>query len=410
MSHRAFRMVWSGTMASNIGTWMQNVALGALAYKLGGTSFVALIGFVQLGPILFLANIGGSLADRFDRKKIVMAMNAEQLLFSVALAWIASPSHQGRDAIIACVLAIGIGNAIQGPSYASYMPSLVPKADLPGAISLFSVQLNLSRVVGPAIGGLLLPFVGFRGLFLINAATYLFAIAAVAYGPAALKAVGTPERGILAGFRIVRDRPELRTPLLAITAMSFFCLPFVGLMPPIAKEHLGIDPKSTAYGFLYGSFGLGAAVGAMAVGTVLVGRDRGRIVRFSFLLFAVFLAAWGTVRSAPLAFPVAFCLGATYFVVPTSLSTSLQEHLADIYRGRVMALYMMGFGGTVPLGILFFGRLAAIHSVGLAPVLIVGSIAAVAMAFLVRLGGPPEPPTAEHHVLFDPDSDVALTD
>jgi MFS family permease len=175
---RDFRVLWIATLSSNVGTWMQNVALGAFAYQLSHSAgFVALIGFAQLGPLLLLATVGGMLADAVDRRRLLMTTNLVQLVFSAVLAAVAAVPHPSRALLLLVVLAIGVANALTGPPLASILPTLVPRADLPGAIALQSVQMNLSRVVGPAIGGVLLPSIHASGVFGINAATYLFAVA-----------------------------------------------------------------------------------------------------------------------------------------------------------------------------------------------------------------------------------------
>ena len=181
LSHRAYRSVWLGSFASNIGTWMQNVALGAFAYELTHSArYVAALAFAQLGPMLLLSIVSGFLADSVNRKVMLCLAQGQQLVLSLALAWAASRAEPSPTGIFVIVLVIGIGNATAGPVFAAVMPSLVGKRDLPGAISLQSLQLNLSRVIGPAIGGVLLPAIGAPALFVLNAATYVFVIVAVA--------------------------------------------------------------------------------------------------------------------------------------------------------------------------------------------------------------------------------------
>src|SRR6478735_4093902 len=180
LRHRDFRVVWSGMFASNIGTWMQNVLLGAFAFRLtGDAAYVGLIFFAQLGPLLFLAPLGGTLADILDRRKLLIWMQLEQVVFSVVLAVLAASPNPNRWAIFGCVLLVGIGNALSGPAISALLPTLVPREDLPGAVSLQSVQMNLSRVIGPAIGAPLYAAFGVGTVFAVNAGTYAFAIASL---------------------------------------------------------------------------------------------------------------------------------------------------------------------------------------------------------------------------------------
>src|SRR5205823_7450815 len=180
LSHRNFRYVWSGLFASSIGTWMQNFTLAAYGWELThSTAYVGLLGFAQLGPILLLSTFGGALADAFDRRRIIIAMQFEQLVGSLVLAWLAHSHHPSEAAIFACVLAIGVFNALNAPAMIAVIPNLVPRRDLQGAISLQSMQMNASRVVGPALAGVIYPGLGPAAVFVVNAVTYLFAVTGV---------------------------------------------------------------------------------------------------------------------------------------------------------------------------------------------------------------------------------------
>jgi MFS family permease len=383
---RDMRRLWLSMVGSNIGTWMQNVALGAYAYDLThSASFVSVIFFAQLGPVLVLAPFAGLLADVVDRRKLLVLTNLEQLIFSGLLALVAASDHPSKTVLIAVVVAIGVGNALSGPPLSSLLPNLVPRQDLPGAISLQSIQMNLSRVIGPAIGGLLLSKLDASGLFALTASTYLFAVVGVlSIKPVSQPAVGSGfgMRRLLGGFAVARRDSLIRNSLLTIAALSLFCLPFVGLIPVLAAENLGLDVKSAAYGWLYASFGLGAMSGAIAVGSVLAGRPRQPVIAGSLSLFGVALAGLALLRHPGLAYPLIFVVGLFYFSAVTSLSTQLQEKLEDATRGRVMALYMMGFGGTVPIGVFVGGHL--VHATSITDVVLVGGVIALFLAWAVR--------------------------
>ena len=371
LRHPAFRSVWLGTFASNIGTWMQNIALGVFAFQLThSATYVALLGFGQLGPLFLLSIVGGALADVIDRRRLLIACQIEQLVFSLALAWAASRPHPSTGIVFLLVLAIGIGNALNAPAFTAVLPVLVPKRDLPGAVSLQSVQMNLSRVIGPAIGGLLLPYVAAWGIFTINAATYGFAIVVIARvslprrdSRSETSGADTGMKRLMGGLAVARRDPLVRYCLITIFSVSFFCLPFIGLMPVVAARDLHINPAGAVYGGLYALFGLGAALGAISVGTIFVTVPRTLLIRCGLLGFAVALGAFAFVGEIWVAYPVVLVVGYGYFVTITSLSTALQAHIPDEVRGRVMALWIMGFGGTVPLGLLVGGALATATSV-----------------------------------------------
>jgi len=368
LRHRDFRIVYLCTFASNVGTWMQNVVLGAYALKLTDSAgYVALVYFAQLGPLLFLSTLGGLLADVVDRRRLLIGAQLCQMALSVALASLAIPDDPSRGLLVAVVFAIGIANAIGAPGLSAILPTLVPRVDLPGAVALQSVQMNLSRVIGPAIGGVLYAAFDAAPVFALNAATYAFAIVGLVWASYPRHAnAHVEERGfrrLLSGVRIARRDPLIAHVLATLFSFSFFSLAFVGLMPVIADHNLGMDPKSGAYGALYATFGFGAALGAITVGTAFAARSKARLLQPGFVAFAAVLTVFAVVRSAAVAFPVAGVLGYAYFIVITSLSTVLQEHLDDSVRGRVMALWIMGFGGTVPLGVLVAGWIAEVTSI-----------------------------------------------
>jgi MFS family permease len=388
LRHRDFRIVWGGTFASNIGTWMQNVILTAYALKLtDDPAFVGIIYFAQLGPLLFLAAFGGVLADILDRRKLLIVTQVQQLVFSVLLAVVAIDPHPNETLLFFIVLAIGIGNSLSGPAIGAILPTLVPKKDLPGAVSLQSVQMNLSRVIGPAIGAPLYALLGVATVFGINALTYVFAIIALLVARYNAKNVGgvreTGMARLLSGYRIAVADRLIRRILLTMALFSLLALPFVGLMPEIAEANFDIGPKSIVYGLLYATFGLGAALGAITVGTYLARHSKALVARRALVGFAIVLAGFALLRDAVPAFPVAFVLGFVYFLVITSLATILQQHLDDSVRGRVMALWIMAFGGMVPVGVLVAGFI--VNAASITAVLFFGVGAALLLAWYCDL-------------------------
>jgi len=363
LRHRDFRILYFGTFSSNIGTWMQNVVLGAYAWTLThNAGYVGLVFFAQLGPLLFLSTLGGLLADVVDRRRFLVCAQLAQLVFSFVLAGVALSDHPSEALIVAAVFAVGIANALGAPGLSAILPTLVPREDLPGAVALASVQMNLSRVIGPIIGAVLYARFDAGLVFAINAVTYLFAVVGLVWARYERRIdARVEERGVarlLSGARIARRDPILSYVLWTLFTFSLFSLAFVGLMPKIAATNLGIDPRSAAYGVLYASFGFGAAAGAVSVGTVFAGMRKIKLLRPAFASFAVVLAVFGAMHTPAFSYPVAALLGYVYFVAITALSTVLQSQVDNHERGRVMALWIMGFGGTVPLGVLIGGWLA----------------------------------------------------
>jgi MFS family permease len=384
LRHRNFRVYWAGVFASNIGTWMQNVLLGAYGFVLTHSAgYVGLLAFAQLGPLLFLSTVSGVLADTLDRRRLLVTAQLVQLALAIVLAGLALGHLPSSVAIFLCVLAIGIANAVGGPGMSAIMPSLVPREDLSGAVALASVQMNLSRVIGPPIAALIYARFGASPVFAINALTYLAAVYSLLATDYPRRVDATiAERGaarLISGFRVALADRLVTVVLFVLFTFSFISLNFISFMPVVATEHYGISLKSAAYGLLYASFGLGAAFGAVSVGSVLAHRPKSTLVRPGLVAFAVLLALFGLLHIEALSFELAFALGYAYFVVITSLSTVLQEHVTESVRGRVTALWIMGFGGSVGVGALAWGPLAH-HSIG--GLLLLGVAWAVVLAVL----------------------------
>ncbi|MGD9701474.1 MAG: MFS transporter [Acidimicrobiia bacterium] len=390
LTYRDFRLVWLGLLASNIGTWMQNVALPAYVQRrTGSAAAVGVLVFAQLGPLLVLSIPGGILANRFPRRPWLITMQGAQLVFSLVLAALVA-----RDAPIAALfginLLVGIANALNAPAFQASIPLLVDRRDLPGAIALNSASLNGSRVIGPVIAALLGVWgVTVSQLFVINAATYLFVIAALAVVQIPVVADrfgGQGWRQLTVGLRIARQRPILGRLLLSMALFSFFSLPYVGLFPSVAELNFGIDASSPTYKWLYATWGLGACLGALGTGTVFAKVDKRRLITPGFLGFAVSLAAFAVVSSPGPAFPIGFVLGFCYFLTATGMLTVLQEHIEDHERAVIMSLWFMTFGGTVPLGNLVFGPI--MDHIGARWIMLGGAVFAVFLARWCNLDTP----------------------
>ncbi len=383
LRQRTFRRVFLGAFASNIGTWMQNVILAAYAYTLTHSSvFVGVIIFAQLGPTFVFPMFGGLIADRVNRKRFLIILSIEQLVFSFVLALVVRQPHPSLVVLTVIVFMIGVGSDMFGPAYAAILPGLVGKEDLPGAISLNAAQMNASRVIGPVIGGVAYHLIGPSWVFGANAITYLFVVAALmsvtlpSNAPAPRHA--SRWRELTAGITVARHDRVVGRCLVTVFLFSLFALAFVGQMPVVAAHNLGINPRSADYGVLYACFGTGALLGAISVGTFLSRVPRSWIVRVGLLGYAASLAAFALLRIPLPAYIVVAVVGAFYFAFITALNTTLQAQLDESVRGRVMALWMMGFGGTVGLGNLIIGPV--VSAVGITSVLLFGAAVAVILA------------------------------
>lgn len=377
---RDFRRIWFGSFASNIGTWIQNVVLPIYVYaRTGSASIVALLIFAQLGPILLLSIPGGVIADRVDRKKFLISMQAIQLCCSLMLALFAA-NNSPIWMLFLAQLGVGVGNALNIPAWSAMLTSLVPPSDIAGAISLNSTVVNGARVVGPIIVALLSQWhVTTSEFFAINAATYIFVIFA-------LLSVNVPEiafdttagwRRFTFAFKIARERVVMSRLILTLASFSLLSLPYVGLFPAIAQLNFGIEPQSATYKWLYATWGLGACLGGLSVSTLFVDVDNRKLIRMGFASFAVSMMGFALAPNVELAFFTVFFLGAAYFFTTTSMQTVFASGLTPEIRARVMALWFMAFGGTVPLGNLIFGPL--IDRYGSQWLLVLGSLWAVVL-------------------------------
>jgi MFS family permease len=393
LSHRTFRIVFLGAFASNVGTWMQNVVLGAYAYDLThSATFVGVVIFAQLGPTLVLPMVGGLLADKVDRRRLLILLSLEQLVFSLGVALVVLAPHPSKVLLVLMVLMVGAGSAMFGPAYSAILPGLVGKEDLPGAISLNSAQMNASRVIGPVIGGVLYALVGPAWIFAGNAATYLFVVAALMLVtlPAVRQApTGASRwREVTAGITVARHDRVVGRCLVTVFLFSLLALAFIGQMPVVAAHNLGIDlAKSADYGILYACFGTGALIGAISIGTVFSATSKPLLVRVCLVGYSLSLCAFALQRSPIPADVNVAVTGAFYFAFITALNTTLQARLHEQVRGRVMALWMMGFGGTVGVGNLLIGPI--VGAVGITDVLLFGAGVALVLAWYADVRPPP---------------------
>jgi MFS family permease len=370
-------------LLSNIGTWMQNLALPAyIDDRTGSAKIVSLLVFAQLGPLLLLAIPGGIIAGRYNLQRYLLAMQWVQLVFSLVLAAIVSVDGP-IWALFLAQTAIGVGNALNAPAFQASVPMLVDRRDLAGAISLNSTQLNGSRVAGPAIAALLAIWgVSTSQIFIINAATYLFLIISlfmVQIPDIRSAPTETGWRRALSGVNIAKSRRVLSRLLISMTAFSLFCLIYVGLFSSVARLNFGISPVGSTYRWLYAVWGFGALCGALATGTFLSHIHRPTIIRWGFVGFAIALATFANTHSVTWAFPVGFVLGLFYFMTANAMVTVFQQNLRDNERVTVMPLWFMSFGGTVTIGGLLAGPI--IDAIGARWVLFFGALFALFLAW-----------------------------
>ena len=340
--HRNFRLFWIGQTLSLVGTWMQTMAQGWLALELTDNAFlVGLVASVGSLPILLLSFAAGVLVDRTDRLRLVKLMQTLMLAEAATLWLLTVTGHVTIEALLALAFVYGLCSAFEIPARQSLIIDLVGREDLPEAIALNSSGFNLARIIGPAIGAVVIAAFGIAWCFGLNALSYV----AVLVGlflirlPARERVVptGSPLEGLREGFRYMWDTPVVRALMSVVLVFSVLGTPYLTLMPVVARDRLGLGPDG--YGVLLAAVGVGGLAGALYLAAVGPRVPRGRLLVASSTAFAVLLMAFAFVRVAWLACVVLLAVGFTMILNGALCNALLQAIVPDALRGRLMAAY-----------------------------------------------------------------------
>jgi MFS family permease len=380
--HRNYQLFFGGQLISLTGTWMQSVAESWLVFRLTGSS--ALLGvtsFVALAPVFLFATIGGTVADRVNRHRIILITQTLSMVLPLVLAALTLSGRVQVWHVFTLATCLGIVNAFDIPARQSFVVELVGREDLPNAIALNSTMVNGARVVGPAIAGLLVAAVGEGWCFLLNGLSYIGVLAGLLLmklPPRPRQAVRTSAlRDTLEGFRFVARTAPIRALLILLGVVSFAGMPYSVLMPVFAESILHSGPKGL--GILMAASGLGSLFGALALVSRQGVRGLGRWVAISTAAFGLTLIGFSQSRTFWLSAALLVPLGAALILEMASSNTLIQAMVPNVLRGRVMAVYSMMFMGMAPFGALFSGwlaeRIGAPHTVALG-----GAICIVASA------------------------------
>ncbi|MGH9736103.1 MAG: MFS transporter [Candidatus Acidiferrales bacterium] len=361
LRHRNFQLFFSGQLISLIGTWMDNIAEGWLVYRLTHSAFLLGVAtFAGQIPVFLLAPLGGMIADRFDRRKVVIGTQASSMLIAGALAGLTLAGKITVREVIVLAACMGSVNAVDIPTRQAFLVQMVGRDDLMNAIALNSSMFNAARVVGPSIAGLLVAWKGEGWCFAVNSVSYIAVISglvAMRIKPIVREVqVVSPLAHIAEGFRFARNTAPIRTILLLIALVSLFATPYAVLMPIFAANVLHGNAKTL--GVLMGATGVGAVIGALVLAARSGVRGLGRWVAIACGGFGTFLILFAFSRwyfvSVALLVPVGFCV----MVQMASSNTLIQSMVPDRLRGRVMSIYSMMFMGMAPIGALLAGWLA----------------------------------------------------
>lgn len=382
LRHRDFRLFFVGQGISLVGTWMQQVAMSWLIYRLTGSPFVlGALGFVSQLPTFLLAPLAGVLADRRNRHRIVVTTQSLSLVQATLLAVLVLSGRVEVWHLLALGAAAGIINGFDVPARQSLFVDLVRgPEDLANAIALNASMFNAARLIGPALAGLLIGWTGEGMVFLLNALSYVAVIAALlAMHPQ--RTGRRAERTLILdhlreGFRYAFGFPPIRTILTTLALISLLGMPYIVLLPVFASDILGGGAHTL--GFLMAATGLGALTGALYLASRSTVRGLGRVIVAAIATFGCGLIGLSLSRSTPLSLAILLATGFGMMVQSAASNTILQTIVEEDKRGRIMSLYTMSFMGMAPFGSLLAGSLAA--RIGAPATVALGGLACLATA------------------------------
>jgi MFS family permease len=350
LHHRNFAIFWTGALVSNIGTWIQNVTVPYVLFKAtDSAAWVGVAGFCQFIPGVILGPWSGAIADRFDRRRVLMVTQFALACcaFGLWIMWQAGVRSPG--ALVGVVLLTGIIGALNIPSWQAFVSELVPKEDLLNAITLNSAQFNAARAVGPALGGLILATLGPSWAFLLNAISYAAVIVAVWLVRVTVRPIVSTGQHVLADFvdacRYVRRHAGILMCVLLVFAVAFLANPMLQLSAVFTDRvfHAG----AAGLGLLMAAFGTGAVLATPFVSALSGRLGRGRLVAISFTMLSLSVSILAMLAA-----------GMAYLALIATLNTTVQLAVEEQLRGRVLAVYFMTFTAGYPLGSLLQGWLA----------------------------------------------------
>jgi len=389
-----YRRYFVGQIVSLSGNWMQMVAEIWLVLSLTGSGLaVGMTTALQFLPILLFGAWGGVLADRFDKRELLMATQVLMALPALALLAVTGAGVVAPWMVFALVFVRGTVNAVDNPTRQSFAIEMVGADRVVNAVSLNSVLIHSARLIGPTLAGLLIVAVGVEPCFALNALSFAAMFLALwGMDPARLRTPPPAERergAVRAGLRYVRRTPELAVPLMLMALVGTLGLNFQVTLPLLARFTFNGGP--TAYAALVSAMGAGSVAGALLTGAH--GRTDGRLIAGAALAFGLVAGLAALMPSLALELPVLALLGASAVTFAASINSSLQLAVEPEMRGRVMALYSVVFLGSTPIGGPLVGWLSQTYDPRLA--LLLAASAGLAAAWCGHVALARRPPRAE---------------
>jgi MFS family permease len=369
-----------------MGTWLQTVAQGWLILQIMNSAFLlGMINAVGNVPVMTLSLFGGVVADRLDRRMVLIQAQSALMVLTLFMALLTAIHAINTSWLLILVLLIGIASALSSPAWQSFVADLVPKSSLMNAIALNSAQFNVARVVGPALAGGLIALIGIAGCFTLNGLSFLAVVAALAVmrRPRAVPAIGTAGvwRSLADGIRFAAEQAETRTILLLATVHTVFGMPFLMLMPVFAKDVY--HGSAGDLGALLAAMGCGAVAGALVTARLGMVPRKGLIILGLEVAFAISLIVFALIPArlpAMVALAVVGFWMVSFFAVA---NTALQVLCDEDVRGRVMALWTIASWGISPVGSLWAGALA--NKIGAQATVALGG--AICLAYVLAVAG-----------------------
>ena len=388
-TYRDFRVLWFGAFSSTVGTWMQKVAQSWLVFELTKSSFyLGLDDFLGQLPILLLTLIGGVIADRHDRRQLLLGSQCVQLATAFTLAALVYWDRVHIWQILALSFTAGIAQAFGGPAYQSLVPSLVEKKDLPNAIALNSIQFNLARVFGPLLAGVTLAAFGTAICFALNGLSFLVVIVAI-MSLTIQHTRPAEQKSILHELNVGLTYVRGETAIIALTVLAslttFLGLPLLTFLPIFARDiyHGDVGRYSQMMAFS----GAGAVCGALVVAWLGRFKHMGLTLLIVQFAFGLLITAFAICRIGWLSNLLLFLAGSALIVVFSMTASLVQLIVPDHMRGRVVSVYMVAFRGGMPLGSLWGGYAASLTSAPFVLAINGGLVSLVGLYFLIRSHG-----------------------
>jgi MFS family permease len=388
--HATFTVLWTATVVANIGTWMYNAASGWLMTGLNPDPLmVSMVQVATTLPMFLFALPAGALADIVDKRRFLIlaegATTAASAIFA-GLVWLdlVTPGN-----LLLFTFLIGAGGALTAPAWQSIVPQLVPKQDLHPAVAANSVGINISRAVGPALGGVITAGLGIAAPFWLNAFSNLGIIGALLWWRSPQKGtrhlpVERFSSAIRMGFRHTRSNPHLRATLIRGVAFFLFASAYWALLPLVARNQIAGGPD--LYGFLLGAIGAGAVVGAFALPWLKAKLGPDWLVAAGTLGTAISVVLFGLARDSTTALSASIIAGASWIAVLSSLNVSAQLALPEWVRGRGLAMFVTAFFGAITLGSAIWGQIAGMAGLPAAHFLAAaGALAAIPLTWRWKL-------------------------